>query len=201
MKIVAIDASRHFGAVSRSVEAAALAAESVGATVSRVNLRDLEIRTCTHCCMCHASGVCKIQDGLPNLAQLINEANGIIFGTPDSSRQASDATNAILDRLSGYFNSDQMCLPGIGSSTAPQTRSAKLAKRAIIITACRSSQLLATFFGYTNGPIRQLRSTLAASGIRTIGTLEVRGATPKGEYSPPDIEIASSLGRLVAGKI
>jgi len=201
MIIVAIDASKNYGAVSRSVEAASLAAEAAGATVHRVMLRNLEIRTCTSCSICQATGVCKIQDDLPELARLISQSNGIIFGTPDSARSANDATRAIFDRLGGYFSSGQMRLPEIDLKTAPHTNCAKEARRAIIITACKSPDLLATFFGYSAGPIRQLRSTLHESGIRTIGTLEVRSDLSRKHATSRDAQIASSFGRMLAGKI
>jgi len=187
--------------VSRSVEAASLAAEAAGATVHRVMLRDLEIRTCTSCSICQATGVCKIQDDLPELARQISYSNGIIFGTPDTARHANDATRAIFDRLRGYFSSNQMRLPGIDLEHAPRTSSARQARRAIIITACRSHHPLATFFGYSAGPIRQLRSALHDSGIRTIGTLELRSDLSRAPASSKDAEIASNFGRMLAGKI
>ncbi|HET6497907.1 MAG TPA: hypothetical protein VFH17_02490, partial [Coriobacteriia bacterium] len=60
MRIIAIDSSQHRGAVSRSVEVAAAAAETAGASVERVRLSDLVIRSCTRCGMCRVTSVCKI---------------------------------------------------------------------------------------------------------------------------------------------
>jgi len=202
MKIIAIDASRRYGRIARSVEVAASAAESVGAMVDRVRLCDLAIRTCTNCHLCQATGVCKIKDDLPYLAFRISEAQAIIFGIPVRSIHANETTRAVLDRLSGYFSdAGQMHLPGLGQRDIPCTPAARRVKRAIIITACQTPEPFASFFGYTLGPIKKLRAALDQSGIRTIGSL----ALTKGWQDPkrPDLEQgqASSLGRILAGKI
>lgn len=202
MRIIAIDASRRYGRVARSVEAAASAAESVGATVDRVRLCDLDIRTCTNCHLCYATGVCKIEDDLPHLAFRISEAQAIIFGIPARSIHANEATRAVLDRLSGYFSdAGQMHLPGLGQRDIPCTPAAKRVKRAVIITACRTPEPFASFFGHTVGPIKKLRAALDQSGIRTIGSLALTRGWQ--DQKRPDLEHgqASSLGRILAGKI
>lgn len=202
MRIIAIDASKRHGVVSRSVETAARAAESAGAQVERVRLYDLEVRSCTGCRMCHATGVCKIADDLPELAERITAADGVIFGTPSYFTRADEATRAVLDRVTGYFaDTGQMRLPGLGSRSIPQTRPAREARRAIIITACGAPEPLATFFGYTTGPVRELRTALGEGGIRTIGSLAVTDTWRKQGIPEWEREKAASLGRILAGKI
>ncbi|MDP2181142.1 MAG: flavodoxin family protein [Actinomycetota bacterium] len=202
MRIVVIDASRRVGIVSRSVETAALAAENAGATVERVHLCDLEIRSCTGCHMCRATGLCKIQDDLPWLAERITDADGVIFGTPSYFRRADDATKAILDRLAGYFEGpDQLHLPGLGLREVPQEPYVRAAKRAVIITACAAPEPLATFFGYTTGPLRELRAALRPGNIRTIGSLTVTDTWRHPTIDEWERDKAQSLGRILAGKI
>lgn len=202
MRIVAIDASRRRGIVSRSVETAALAAEACGANVERVRLYDLEIRDCTGCLLCRPTGTCKIQDDLPALADTIAESDAVIFGTPSYFRRADDPTKAVLDRIAGYFAGDgQMRLPGMGSSQIPVVRSVRDLKRAVIITACAAPEPLATFFGYTTGPVRELRHALGHGGIRTIGSLAVTDTWRHPDMQEWERDKASSLGRILAGKI
>ena len=81
MKIVAIDASPGRGVISLSVEEAAASAETAGATVERVRLAALRVHSCTGCGWCKLTGVCKIPDDLPALAESIDDADGVIRQT------------------------------------------------------------------------------------------------------------------------
>lgn len=193
MRIIAIDASRRRGLVSVSVETAARAAESAGATVVRVALRDLKIRTCTGCGICHVAGACKIPDDLPELALEIADADGVIFGTPSYFHHADDSVKAILDRLSGYFG--RIAMEADAPAGLPRVQ------RAVIITACAAPEPLATFFGYTTGPIRELRQALGSGGFRTIGSLAVTDTWRRPSVHAWERDKAASLGRVLAGKI
>ncbi len=202
MKIIAIDASPRHGVVSRSVELAARAAEAAGAHVERIHLIDLDIRYCTGCKMCRLNVACKIDDDLPRLAERIALSDGVIFGIPAYFRRADVAVQAILDRLSGYFSHDgQMRLPGFSARDVPPAQHARAAKRAIIITATSAPEPIATFFGYTSGPIRELRRSLGNGGIKTIGSLAVSGTWSRGAFDEWESDKACSLGRVLAGKV
>jgi hypothetical protein len=203
MRILAIDASRRQGVVSRSVEIAAHSAEAAGAEVERVRLSQLEIRTCTGCSMCNLTGACKIQDDLPGLVSRMEEADAVIIGTDSYFRHSNESTSALLDRLSSYFARDdgQLRLPGLGPSQVPQTPRVRGIKRAVIITACAMPEPLATFFGYTTGPVRELRGALVHGGIRTIGSLAVTDTWRHPEIREWERDKATSLGRVLAGKI
>jgi hypothetical protein len=199
MQIIAVDASPRRGVVSMSVEAAARAAESAGADVETVRLYDLDIRYCTGCGWCHTTGVCKTDDDLPRLAARIVDADGVIFGTPSYFRRADEATQAVLDRLGGYFGDNgQLRLPGIN---VPQSEVALRVKRAVVITACSVPEPLATFFGYSTGPVRELRRALGAGGIKTVGSLSVTGGWRAQQFDEWERDKATSLGRLLVGMI
>lgn len=185
--------------MSRSIEAAAGAARSSGAEVDLVRLYDLDIRYCTGCAWCQTTGRCKIEDDLPALAERIAEADGVIIGTPAYFRQADRATQALIDRISSYFaRNGQLRLPGLNVQQSPR---AKTVKRAVIITACTVPEPLATFFGYSTGPIRQLRGALGEGGIKTVGSLAVTHLWGGGHFDEWDQDKARSLGRVLAGKI
>jgi len=202
VRIIAIDASPARSVVSISVEAAARSAEGAGATVERVRLSDLEIRSCTGCGMCRYTGACKIQDDIPELAERIAEADGVIFGMPSYFRRPDAVTAAMVHRITRFFpDSRQLTIPGLSRREVPQAPHVRAAKRAVIITACRAPEPLATFFGYTTGPIRELRRSLDCSGIRTVGSLALTGGWSRQPFDEWEQEKASSLGRIVAGKI
>ncbi len=202
MRIVAIDASPVRGVVSQSVEQAARSAEAAGATVSRIRLADLSVRSCTGCGMCRYTGACKIPDDLPELAERIAEADGVIFGLPSYFRRPDAPTQALLDRLARFFpQTGQLILPGLTHRDVPQAPHVRAAKRAVIITACKAPEPLATFFGYTTGPIRELRHALDSGGIRTVGSLSLTGGWARQSFDEWERDRASSLGRMLAGKI
>ena len=202
MRIIAIDASPRHGVVSHSVETAAAAAQAAGAEVERVRLYDLEIRTCTGCGMCRITDACKIGDDLPALVERIAAADGVILGTPAYFRKPEGATAAFLDRVNGYFaSSGQLRLPGMGPRDVAHAPVVRDARRAVIITACAAPEPLATFFGYTTGPVRQLRAALGSGGIRTVGSLAVTDTWRHPEVHEWEEDKARSLGRILAGKI
>ena len=199
MRILAIDASPRRGIVSLSVEAAARAAAGAGAVVEVVRLHDLDIRYCTGCNWCRSTGMCKTEDDLPGLANRIAEADGVIFGTPSYFRRADEATQAVLDRLAGYFGDNgQLKLPGLN---VPQSSVAQRVKRAVVITAYSMPEPLATFFGYSTGPVRELRHAFSAGGIKTVGSLSVAAGWRSNPFDDWERDKATSLGRLLVGKI
>jgi multimeric flavodoxin WrbA len=202
MRIVAIDASPSRGVVSLTVEAAARSAERAEATVERVRLAELHILSCTGCGMCRYGDGCKIADDLPVLAERIAAADGVIIGLPAYFRKPDPAIQTMLDRLSRFFPRDgQLVLPGLDSHAALGTTRGRSAKRAVIITASRAPEPLATFFGYTTGPIRELRRALGAGGIRTVGSLSLTGGWWRESFDDWEREKASSLGRMLAGRV
>ena len=152
--------------------------------------------------MCRYTGTCKIPDDLPELAERITEADGVIFGLPAYFSKPDSATAALLGRIKRFFPDDrQLVLPGVGHRDVPQSPSVRAAKRAVIITACAAPEPLATFFGYTTGPIRELRGALNTSGIRTVGSLAITGGWIRNSFDELERDRASSLGRMLAGKI
>jgi hypothetical protein len=184
------------------VEEAARAAERAGAHVERVRLASMRVHSCSGCGWCRLTGVCKIPDDLPGLATSIDEADGVIFGLPAYFRRPDVRTQAILSRVQRFFPDDgQLVLPGVSRADAPHLPAARAAKRAVIITACKAPEPLATFFGYTTGPIRELRSALDTGGIKTVGSLALTGGWLRTSFDDWERDKASSLGRMLAGKI
>lgn len=152
--------------------------------------------------MCRYTGACKIQDDIPDLADRIAAADGVIFGIPSYFRRPDAVTEAMVHRIGSFFPDDrQLTIPGLSRRDVPQVPHARAAKRAVIITACRAPEPLATFFGYTTGPIRELRRSLDLSGIRTVGSLALTGGWSRSSFDEWEQDKASSLGRIVAGKI
>ena len=203
VRIVAIDASPRRGVVSRSVEVAARAAESAGATVERVRLADFDIRFCTGCKMCRLTGACKIDDDLPSIAELIASPTASSSESRPTSAEADRPLQAMLDRFASFFPDDRsapVCRASRRATCPAPTPRAQPSVR----SSSRSRPLpspIATFFGYTTGPIRELRQALGSGGIRTVGSMSVAGAKSRTELDEWESDKAASLGRVLAGKI
>lgn len=192
MNVLVIDAGARRSAVSRAVESAARSAEAAGAHVTRVRLDEREIRFCTSCGCCGGGGACKIDDDLPSLAALIAESDGVIFGTPGYFRRANESTKALLDRLSGYFGAH---------ARGAETRACARGRSAVVITACSAPEPFATFFGYSTGPVRELRRALEFAGLRLVGSLSVTDLWRRSGPDAVDEQKASSLGRILVGRM
>lgn len=202
MRIIAVDATPRRGVISRSVETAAEAAKSAGADVRVVRLGDLEIRECTGCLVCRGNGVCKIRDDLPRLAEDLATADAVIFGTPSFFFRSKGATRAMLSRLAGYFGQQAPTNgPGVCVTSEGPGHVARTPGRAVIITACAVPEPLATFLGYSTGPVRELRRALGRGGIRTIGSLALTDTWRRPGVHEWEHDKACSLGRVLAGKI
>lgn len=192
MKVIAIDAGTTHGALSRSVELAARAAEAAGAEVERVNLGSLRIKRCSGCGVCQLGGHCKIEDDLPGLAARIGDADGVIYGLPELLFKSDERTQTILTRLSGFFEENREASASGGDHPA---------KRAIVITASALPVSVATFFGYKTGPMRKLRDALGAGGFKTIGSLIMNGNLLRPTFKREQADRARSLGRVLVGRV
>jgi hypothetical protein len=152
--------------------------------------------------MCRYGEGCKITDDLPDLARQIASADGVIFGLPAYFRRPEPALQTMLERLRRFFPRDgQLVIPGLHAAGRSGGAAVRSARRAVIITASRAPEPIATFFGYTTGPIRELRGALGAGGIRTVGSLALTGGWLRESFDEWEREKATALGRMLAGRM
>ena len=64
------------------IEAAMEAAKEQGGNVTRMNIRDMEIRPCIACYGCAKTGVCVQKDDFLELLSAIHSVDGIVAETP-----------------------------------------------------------------------------------------------------------------------
>lgn len=192
MNIVALDLSRGFGPVSRSLEIAAVAAERCGACVERIRIMDCHIYACTGCNLCRTGNACKIHDDITQISALIERADGVIIGMDDSLSRGtrSKAARSLFNRLSTYFRPVQ----GAGGGTSAR-------KRAVLMVASPFALTTGTFLSPAQGTISELRRLLSQTTIDPIGSLEIPPARERsrGPLRTDARERASSLGRILAG--
>lgn len=70
------------------------------------HVADFKLEYCTGCCACYRTGKCIFQDDIENLSSDIENADGIILGSPNYASNVSGQMKVIIDR--GHFVIEQL---------------------------------------------------------------------------------------------
>ena len=73
-------------------------AQKAGAQTQMLHVADLDIAPCDACGACMAEGVCIVEDDMQTVYEKLEEADGLIFGTPVYFLNVSAQAKAIIDR-------------------------------------------------------------------------------------------------------
>lgn len=75
--------------------------------IEYINLGKIDMVFCSGCHTCYKTGQCYIkEDGIENLSQMINECDGVIFGSPTYASNVSAQFKTLIDR--GHFVFEQL---------------------------------------------------------------------------------------------
>jgi len=79
-------------------------AKSAGAEIEKVFLADMDIANCKECLMCHSGGpkVCSIKDDMIGIAEKMQEADVLVFGTPIFWWGPTGIFKTFMDRWYGF---------------------------------------------------------------------------------------------------
>ena len=101
MKILAIHGSpRTIRSTTRTLAGFVLeGAAETGAETEMVDLADYPVTPCTACEACSLNGICVNEDAVPALLVRMQEADGIIFGSPVYIDNISGHMKVFFDRL------------------------------------------------------------------------------------------------------
>lgn len=99
VKVLGISTSPRINGNSDLLLRRALAgAESAGAHIEYIHLRDHDIAPCIECNACYATGKCKVQDDYQQLLQKMLAADRMIFATPIFFMTVCAQAKALIDR-------------------------------------------------------------------------------------------------------
>jgi len=99
MKIVGLVCSpRKNGNTEILVTEALESAREAGSETELIRVADREITPCDGCNSCFKSGSCRIEDDMQDIYRSLEEADGIIFGTPSYFNNVSAQAKIIIDR-------------------------------------------------------------------------------------------------------
>jgi multimeric flavodoxin WrbA len=101
MKILAIHGSPHtIRSTTRKLAGFVLeGAAEAGAETEMIDLADYHVTPCTACEACSLNGICVNDDDVPALLNRMQEADGIIFGSPVYIDNISGQMKVFFDRL------------------------------------------------------------------------------------------------------
>jgi multimeric flavodoxin WrbA len=168
IRILAINGSyRDDGITDQTVDALAQAIVAAGAKVEIILLRDYPIEFCLNCRECTqqpgtAPGKCVLQDGMQELIEKIERADGYILAAPTNFGSVTAIFKRFMERLVVYAYWPWYM-------NGPQYRKAQAPlKKALLVSSCAAPGLLGRIFFGTE---KQLKMTAKTIGTEIVGTL------------------------------
>ena len=99
MKVLGLSCSpRKSGNTAILISEALDGAQNEGAETELLSLSGKEITPCDGCDVCRTTGKCQIKDDMQTVYQKMEEADGIIFGTPVYFYSMASQAKALIDR-------------------------------------------------------------------------------------------------------
>jgi NAD(P)H-dependent FMN reductase len=164
------------------------AAEQAGAQVTKVRLRELDIRGCTACEGCFDDGACVQRDDMQQLYPQLKEADSLVLAAPIFSMGMAAQAKAMVDRCQPFWAIKYVLGQKVVPAGRPERRGAYL--------SCAGTGLKDVFAGATQ-VARYFFHVLEAvpAGDILCPQVDARGdilAYPGGK------EAAAELGRRLA---
>ena len=168
IKILAINGSyRNDGITDQTVGALAQALVAAGAEVEIILLREYPIEFCLNCRACTQQpgatpGKCVHQDGMQELINKIERADGYILAAPTNFGSVTAIFKRFMERLAvyAYWPWDL---------NGPQYRKARAPrKKALLVSSCAAPGILGRWIFGTD---KQLKMTAKVIGAEVVGSL------------------------------
>ena len=196
IKILAINGSyRDDGITDQTVEALALAIEAAGAEVEIILLREYPIEFCLNCRVCTqqpgaAPGECVHHDGMQELIDKIERADGYILASPTNFGSVTAIFKRFMERLAVYAYWPW----NINGPEYRKTQEPK--KKALLVSSCAAPGILGRLFFGTD---KQIKMTAKTIGAEIVGTL-FTGMIAK-EQHPKLAEGVRAKIKVLAGRL
>ena len=166
-RLLAVNGSyRESGAIDQALEVAVQSASEAGATIEVIHLRDFPIEFCRNCRHCtqvpgETPGECVHQDGMRELVDKIEAADGYILASPTNFYSVTALFKRFMERLMVYAYWPW-------ESHAPKFRKKKATKKAILIASSAAPGFMGRMFYAT---LKQLKMTSKTVGAKPIGSI------------------------------
>jgi len=90
------------------VQEALNSAQEHGAEIELVTVWDKDIKPCDGCLSCEKAGKCRLKDGMQEIYPKLEEADGIIWGTPVYFWSATAQAKILIDRSYALFTNSKL---------------------------------------------------------------------------------------------
>jgi multimeric flavodoxin WrbA len=169
-RILAINGSyRDGGVTDLAVDNVLEHLQSLNADVEHIKLRNYPIEFCRNCRHCmqqpgDAPGTCVLNDGMADLVQKIEAADGYVFAAPTNFSSVTALFKRFSERLAvyGYWP---------WGKAAPVFRRAKMRQKpAVVISSCAAPGFLGRLTYVTNKSLRIAAKTIGAKVVGSIVT-------------------------------
>lgn len=167
-RILVINGSyRDDGITDQAVDAAVASLRASGMEVEIILLREQPIEFCLNCRECtqrpgDAPGECVLHDGMAELVDKIERADGYILASPTNLGSVTALFKRFMERLTVYaYWPWGHGYPKLRKEIAP-------AKKAVLISSCAAPGFLGRWLYGTH---TQLKMTAKTIGADTVGTL------------------------------
>ena len=169
-RIVAINGSYRSGGITdQTVDVMVQAAEQAGARVEVIYLREYPIEFCLNCRACtqqpgEVPGTCVLDDGMQELVNKIEQADGYILACPVNFGTATAVFKRFMERLVVYaYWPWQM--------NSPEYRKANAArKKAILVSSCAAPGFIGRWFSGTRKQLNMTAKVIGADGVGILFT-------------------------------
>jgi len=142
--------------------------------VTRINLRDINLKFCISCCDCYNVGKCTLNDDMNSLYEKIKNADVIVFATPIYFGEISGQLKVFLDRLYPIYQNLK-------------------AKEAYIIATCYQNDK-----NFINDSVYGIKRFLEdVGGIKLKNIIYGENTDEIGDVSAEQCNIAYSIGKIV----
>ena len=181
-QLLAVNGSyREKGAIDQAVELAVQTASEAGAAIEVIHLRDFPIEFCRNCRHCtqvpgEVPGECVQQDGMRELIDKIEAADGYILASPTNFYSVTALFKRFMERLIVYAYWPW-------GSRAPKYRRKKATKNAILIASSAAPHFMGRMFYAT---VDQLKMTAKTIGAKPIGSVFVGSMSQQEHPKLPD---------------
>lgn len=108
MKIIAICGSPRRGNTEFILKRILTKAEELGAKTELALLREKRIEFCNGCLSCDSAGECNIRDDMQIMYPKLEEADLIIFGSPNYFSNVSGMMKNFIDRLNPFYTNKKL---------------------------------------------------------------------------------------------
>lgn len=200
MKVVGVVCSPRVGGNTEILVGEVLAgARSEGAETELITLADKRIEFCDACGRCEGDGHCHIQDDMQPIYRKLEEADGVVVGSPVWFWSVTGQAKTFLDRLYAMQYPKKRLMNKVGAAVVVAGRQGKTRALDVILEALRSHRMILADtidgLGYEPGEIR--RDERAMRSAWELGREMVQLINKR--FTWPD-EFGESLYRLVMRK-